>query len=86
MFPGLLARGFNVFPGMFLTIPTKGGTIMTDTKTKQSKAFGSWKSPITADMISKGVVSFKDLVVDGDDIYWVESRPKEEGRYVVMRY
>ena len=66
---------------------------MTQTKTKQSvpgsrepKPCGSWKSEITADMIVKGVVSFQDLVIDDDHIYWVESRPDEQGRYVVVGY
>ncbi|MCK4762203.1 MAG: S9 family peptidase [Candidatus Aminicenantes bacterium] len=66
---------------------------MVNTKTKKTfpgkkepKACGSWSSSITADMIAGGAVSFKDLVVEGDNIFWVESRPDEQGRYVVMRY
>ncbi len=60
---------------------------MTNTKTKPGpKPCGSWKSGITADMIVEGVVSFKDLVVEKNDIYWVESRPDEQGRYVVVKY
>ncbi|UCH96250.1 MAG: S9 family peptidase [Candidatus Aminicenantes bacterium] len=52
----------------------------------EPKPCGSWKSEITSDMVVEGVVSFKDTTVDGDNIYWVESRPDEDGRYVVVRY
>ncbi|MCP4692741.1 MAG: S9 family peptidase [Desulfobacterales bacterium] len=47
---------------------------------------GSWKSPISSDMAAAGVVTFKDVAVDNDDVYWVECRPDEEGRHVVVRY
>src|SRR5258708_30203078 len=46
---------------------------------------GSWKSPITAEHIASDEVSFQEIVLDGDTIYWVESRPSEEGRNVVVR-
>lgn len=48
--------------------------------------YGSWKSPISADLITAGAVSPVELIVDGKDFYWIESRPKENGRYVIMRY
>lgn len=47
--------------------------------------YGSWKSPITADLIVSKGTSLVELAVDGDDIYWIESRPKEAGRYTIMR-
>lgn len=47
--------------------------------------YGSWTSPITSDLIVAGSVRLGDLAVDGEDIYWVESRPVEAGRYVVVR-
>jgi dipeptidyl aminopeptidase/acylaminoacyl peptidase len=48
--------------------------------------YGSWKSPITADLIVAGTVSLEQVVLDGKDIYWLEGRPSEAGRYVVVRY
>ena len=47
--------------------------------------YGSWKSPITSELIVAGSVRLGDIVLDGMDIYWHESRPSEGGRYVVVR-
>lgn len=48
-------------------------------------AFGSWQSPITADAIVAESVGLSSIVLDGADIYWLESRPQEAGRNVVVR-
>ncbi len=53
--------------------------------TSRTAPYGSWKSPITAAMIASGIVSLDQIVLDGDDIYWIEGRPAEEGRSVVVR-
>ncbi len=47
--------------------------------------YGSWKSPISSEVIVAGAVRLGNIVLDGEDIYWVESRPTEAGRYVVVR-
>jgi dipeptidyl aminopeptidase/acylaminoacyl peptidase len=47
--------------------------------------FGSWKSPISADVLSSHGLMFAQIEVDGGDIYWNEARPSEEGRSVVVR-
>ncbi|HEU0291655.1 MAG TPA: S9 family peptidase [Anaerolineales bacterium] len=47
--------------------------------------FGSWKSPITADLITAKTISLVETCADGDDIYWSELRPLEQGRYVIIR-
>jgi dipeptidyl aminopeptidase/acylaminoacyl peptidase len=47
--------------------------------------YGSWRSPITADAIVAGVIGLGQIQLDGDDIYWVEQRPAEGGRNVVVR-
>ncbi len=47
--------------------------------------YGSWKSPITADLIVKGSISLGQLKMDGDDVYWIEMRPSEGGRQVIVR-
>ncbi|MDQ6883514.1 MAG: S9 family peptidase [Candidatus Dormibacteraeota bacterium] len=48
-------------------------------------AYGTWRSPITADLIVNGFVALSQIQLDGDDIYWVEGRPTEKGRNVVVR-
>ncbi len=52
---------------------------------KEISPYGSWRSPITADAIVAGVIGLGHIQLDGDDIYWVEQRPAEAGRNVVVR-
>lgn len=47
--------------------------------------YGSWRSPMTAEMLVQGAIRFGDISVDGGTVYWVETRPEEEGRYVIVR-
>ena len=47
--------------------------------------YGSWKSPITADLIVQGTVGLGGVYLDGEDLYWTEGRPAEEGRMVIVR-
>src|SRR5882757_1114736 len=53
--------------------------------TAEPAPFGSWKSPITSDLIVAQSIGLMDVRLDGDDIYWLEARPQEQGRYVVVR-
>lgn len=46
---------------------------------------GSWKSPISADRVATSSVAFGQIVIDGNDIYWIEQRPAEGGRHVIVR-
>lgn len=48
--------------------------------------YGSWPSPITAAVLVEQVVRLSQLHVDGDDLYWLEGRPSEAGRSVVVRH
>jgi dipeptidyl aminopeptidase/acylaminoacyl peptidase len=48
--------------------------------------YGSWKSPVTSDLVASSEIMIdRQVEVDGKDIYWVEMRPEEEGRYVIVR-
>ncbi|MGL4376378.1 MAG: S9 family peptidase, partial [Microcoleaceae cyanobacterium] len=47
--------------------------------------YGSWKSPITSDLIVSGTVGLGGITVDGEDIYWLEGRASEGGRNVIVR-
>ena len=49
--------------------------------------YGSWKSPITAELITAQTISLGQgqIAVDGQDIYWLEGRPLEGGRNVLVR-
>ncbi|HJT58256.1 MAG TPA: S9 family peptidase [Ktedonobacteraceae bacterium] len=51
----------------------------------QVAPYGTWKSPITSDLIVSETIKFEQVVLDGTDIYWIERRPAESGRYVIVR-
>ena len=51
----------------------------------QTLPYGSWPSPISAASVVQGSRGLSSLSVDGDDLYWVESRPEEGGRNTIMR-
>ena len=47
--------------------------------------YGTWKSPITLDMVAHGTVNLLRIALDGPDTYWTEARPAEDGRAVIVR-
>jgi dipeptidyl aminopeptidase/acylaminoacyl peptidase len=47
--------------------------------------YGSWQSPITSDLIVAQSVALAEVRLDGEYIYWLEGRPQEQGRLVVVR-
>jgi dipeptidyl aminopeptidase/acylaminoacyl peptidase len=47
--------------------------------------YGSWKSPITSDLIVAQTTMLSDVRIDGDHVYWLEGRPQEQGRNVIVR-
>lgn len=51
----------------------------------QVAPYGSWKSPITSDLIVSETVALGAISVDHEDIYWIEIRFTEAGRYVLTR-
>ena len=55
-------------------------------KTRLTAPFGSWKSPITSDLIVQGSVGLSQCIFDNEDIYWVELRPRESGRNVIVKW
>jgi dipeptidyl aminopeptidase/acylaminoacyl peptidase len=52
---------------------------------KQTSPYGSWKSPITSDLIVSASIHLGPIVLDGRDTYWLEGRPLEAGRNVIVR-
>jgi hypothetical protein len=51
----------------------------------ETRPFGTWPSPITAQVAASQGLRLSAPLVDGDDIYWLEARPAEGGRNVVVR-
>ena len=53
--------------------------------TPQRAPFGEWRSPITSDLIVADSIRLGAPTIDGEDIYWLEGRPIEGGRNVLVR-
>ena len=47
--------------------------------------YGTWRSPITAEAITAGQVGLADPRLDRGSAYWLEARPQEAGRTVLVR-
>src|SRR5258708_2858392 len=57
---------------------------MSSLSTKTAR-YGSWKSPITSELIVAQSITLSEVWVDGGYVYWLEGRPQEQGRCVVVR-
>jgi dipeptidyl aminopeptidase/acylaminoacyl peptidase len=55
------------------------------TRGRKTAPYGEWRSPITTDMIAAKNISFSSPQRDGADTYWIEGRPSEGGRNVIVR-
>jgi dipeptidyl aminopeptidase/acylaminoacyl peptidase len=51
----------------------------------QTAPYGSWRSPITSDLIVAGTIGLDQVALDGTDVYWIEARPAEAGRNVIVQ-
>jgi dipeptidyl aminopeptidase/acylaminoacyl peptidase len=58
---------------------------MKDAATRRVAPFGAWRSPITPDAIVAESVRLGQVAIDGSTIYWIEGRPQERGRSVLVR-
>jgi dipeptidyl aminopeptidase/acylaminoacyl peptidase len=48
------------------------------------RPYGAWASPITAASLAEGAIGVAELRVAGGQLYWLETRPAEGGRLVIM--
>jgi dipeptidyl aminopeptidase/acylaminoacyl peptidase len=51
----------------------------------ETAPYGTWPSPITADLVVAKARTIQEIQLDQGDVYWLEGRPDEDGRYVVVR-
>jgi dipeptidyl aminopeptidase/acylaminoacyl peptidase len=47
--------------------------------------YGSWSSPITAELVLADAIRLDQILLDGTDLYWTESEPQKQGRYLIYR-
>jgi hypothetical protein len=43
--------------------------------------YGSWKSPISAELVAGSEVGLEQVRIDRGDIYWIERRAHEGGSH-----
>jgi len=53
-------------------------------KNKKIAPFGSWASPVKAKSIAAEHIGLGQIEIDENQVYWVENRPSEEGRNVIV--
>lgn len=61
-------------------------SLMSNKTSVQTAPFGSWASPISATLAAGSSKNIGALELDGDQLYWLESRPLEGGRSVLMHH
>jgi len=47
--------------------------------------YGAWPSPLTAARVTAGALRLDHIQLDEGDVYWVEGRASEGGRYVIVK-
>ncbi len=52
---------------------------------KRELAYGAWESPVTTDLLAGKTIGLGALSADGAALYWLEGRPAEGGRTVLVR-
>ena len=52
----------------------------------QTAPYGAWSSQVSAADVAASSNAVVSLQADGDQLYWLEARPTEQGRMVLMQY
>jgi dipeptidyl aminopeptidase/acylaminoacyl peptidase len=52
---------------------------------KRTAPYGTWESPVTTDLVAGKTVGLGSLQADQGSLYWLEARPTENGRSVLVR-
>ena len=47
--------------------------------------YGTWRSAVTTQLMTEAAIGLSAFLVDGGDLYWLESRPGEAGRTCLCR-
>ncbi len=53
--------------------------------TQKTAPYGTWVSPVSVELMTRAAIGLGSLNVDGQDLYWLEARPSENGRTVLCR-
>ena len=64
----------------------EGGHHRHDDRAVVVAPYGSWRSPIDIEMVAGSAIALSEPWLDGDDVYWLESRSAQAGRRTLMRH
>src|ERR1700736_3980817 len=53
--------------------------------TKIIAPYGAWVSPVSVELMTEAAIGLSGLCVAGHDLYWLEARPRENGRTGLCR-
>ena len=53
---------------------------------QRTARYGTWKSPVTPELVAGATIGFFEPAIDGEAIYWLESRPADRGRRALVRW
>lgn len=53
--------------------------------TRTFASYGAWVSPVSVELMTEAAIALSGLSVDGQDLYWLEARPSENGRTASCR-
>ena len=53
--------------------------------TAREAPFGTWESPFPIELLTRGAVSLGEIHAAGGILHWLEGRPDEGGRQVLVR-
>jgi dipeptidyl aminopeptidase/acylaminoacyl peptidase len=51
---------------------------------RELSPYGTWSSPLSAEVVATGEVWLEEVQLRGGVCYWLEERPAEEGRHVIV--
>ncbi len=51
---------------------------------KTVRPYGAWRSPVTSELIVAKTIGLREITPAGEAVYWLEMRPEEHGRCVVV--
>jgi dipeptidyl aminopeptidase/acylaminoacyl peptidase len=54
-------------------------------KETETRPYGSWRSPFPIELLTRGAVSFAEISARDGRRWWLEGRPDERGRQVLVR-
>ena len=52
---------------------------------KEIRKFGKWPSGVSAEFVADKALRFQNVQALGDDLYWSEQHPEQDGRVTIMR-